>query len=636
MEYLHIINIVKSQISEGHAREKMCYFIEYYCLSCKWMEKGTLEVYPYSVHVILHMLEDELKNYPNSRNLIFFREMIAQVKGKDCICRQEYGYLLDQLQQHVVSDPNYSLQICRELLDKMNEGKYARRICERLETILFDGKNLEKQKNELRYLTIVLIIEQKLYGYSIKSIQKLPDKLFQGWRSVQEIIYTNYPFVPEFQGENKSLQIKEYMENLKVRDRIHDLQKVFERKSEKYVFVCGISGMKGQMLDLEIGNVKIYHAGFAPKFDFEKEEDDFIVEKIESPIHAAVELVSLEQENFMEEAKREVEKALDIICCYSSIQVPIHIDMSAYVVLDKELMTYSSGGGIDELAFRNLRGLDYDRDNWQELQDLYQKYAGAVLEKEDEVSPAIQNSARWFRKGEESAREEDKLLNYWIALESLFPDELALPKEMLMQPVEKTKFNEIQSLVPMLLLRNRLFQYFWEAFYFCNNMYLNYRRTKEDNPFPIPEELAEKCGFKAEGRMYLLTFLESLEEIISEMPDGAAKDYLIQVQVYTTEKAQLKKLIAQITDKMRAELLMGYRFRNIIVHNAKSNMGFIEFFEKQLRNLSGDVIRLIIYLHEQYQKRSLSEFMVRRAIESREMTEKLKYQNLLEWMKENG
>lgn len=636
MDYLHITEIVKSQLPEGHDRDKVCYFIEYYCLSCKWLEKGVLEIYPFSVHVILHMLEDELTNYPNSRNLLFFREAIAQVKGKDCICRQEYGYLLNQLHQHIVSDKDYSLQICRELLDKMKEGKYARCICEQLETILFDGKNLEKQKNEIRYLTIVLIIEQKLYGYSIKSIQKLPDQLFQEWRSVQEIIYTNYPFVPEFQGENKSLQIKEYMENLKVQDRIHDLQKVFERKPEQYVFVCGISGMKGQMLDLEIGNVKIYHAGFAPKFDFEKEEDDYIGERIESPIHAAVELVSFEQENFREEAKREVEKALDIICCYSSIQVPIHIDMSAYVVLDKELKTYSSGGGIDELASRNLRGLDYDRDNWQELQDLYQKYAGAVLEKEDEVSPAIQNSARWFRKGEESAREEDKLLNYWIALESLFPDELALPKEMLMQPEEKSKFSEIQSLVPMMLLRNRLFQYFWEAFYFCNNMYLNYKRTKGINPFPISEELAKKCGFKAEGEMYLLPLLESLDEIISELPDGAAKDYLIQVRTYTTEKDQLKRLIAQITDKIRAELLMGYRFRNIIVHNAKSNMQFIEFYEKQLRSISGDVIRLTIYLHEQYQKRSLSELIVRRAIESREMAEKLKYQDLLEWMKENG
>lgn len=636
MDYLHITDIVKSQLPEGHDRDKICYFIEYYCLSCRWLEKGVLEVYPFSVHVILHMLEDELKNYPNSRNLLFFREAVAQVRGKDSVCRQEYGYLLEQLQQHMISDKDYSLQICRELLDKMKQGKYAGSICERLETILFDDKTLEKQKDELRYLTVVLIIEQKLYGYSTKSIQKLPQQLFQSWRSVQDMIYTNYPFVPEFQGENTSLQIKEYMENLRVRDRIHDLQKVFERKPEKCVFVCGISGMKGQMLDLEIGNVKIYHADFAPKFDFEKGEDDFIVERIKSPVHAAVEMVSLEQENFREEAKREVEKALDIICCYSSIQVPIHIDMSEYVVLDKELKICSSGGAIDEFASRNLRGLDYDRDNWQELQDLYQKYAGAVLEKEDEVSSAIQNSARWFRKGEESVREEDKLLNYWIALESLFPDELALPKEMLIQPEEKSKFNEIQSLVPMMLLRNRLFQYFWEAFYFCNNMYLNYRRTKGDNPFPISKELAQKCGFKAEGRMYLIPFLESLDEIISKMPDGAAKDYLFQIQSYTTKKEQLKKLIAQIGDKMRAELLMGYRFRNIIVHNAKSDMQFIGFYEKRLRSISGDVIRLTIYLHEQYQKRSLPELIVRRAIESREMAEKLKHQNIVDWMKENG
>lgn len=638
MRLTSITDIVKSEIPEGNIREKICYFVEYYDFAGKRMGKGTLEFYPLNPHVILRILEDELKNHANRRNLSFLRGTINKVKSKDYVCREKYSYLIEQLLQFILSDKEYALQICKELLERMAQGKYAKNLCERLEAVLFNDKTLDKQKEEIKYLVVAIWIEQKIYGYSTDHVQNLLIELFRGWEYVDGIVYTNYPFVPEFEKENRSQHIKEYMESLTVRNRIHDMRRIFEQKPEKYVFVCGISGMKGQELDLEIGNVKIYNANLVPKFDFEKEgyEEDFLLERINSPIHAAVELCSIDKENFKEDAKREIEKALDIICCYSQIQVPIYIDMSQYVVMDENLQSCMSGGSIDDYMHRDLRGLNYDRDNLEELQDLYQKYTGAVLEEENNLSLAIQNSARWFRKGEEANREEDKLLNYWISLESLFPEELELPKEVRGQSDEKSKFNDICSIVPTMLLRKRLFQYFWECYYFCNNLYLNNRNVKTNNPFPISEEVAKKCDFKAEGRMYLVPFLESLEEIIKQIPDGAAKDYLIEVQDYVSGKSTINKLIAMLESEYADRLLMGYRFRNIIVHNAQSNMDFIAYYEKQLRSIAGDVIRLVIHLYEEHPNWNMTELLMRKNIENREMIEELKKQKLVAWMKEKG
>lgn len=71
----YIKKIVQSEIAEGHVRDKLCYFIEYYEFAFGQMEDGTLEWYPLNPHIILRMLEDELKNYPNRRNLQFLRKL---------------------------------------------------------------------------------------------------------------------------------------------------------------------------------------------------------------------------------------------------------------------------------------------------------------------------------------------------------------------------------------------------------------------------------------------------------------------------------------------------------------------------------------------------------------------------------
>lgn len=636
----YITKIVRSEIEEGYVRDKLCYFIEYYEFAFDQMENGTLEWYPLNSHAILRMLEDEMKNYPNSRNLHFFKKVLNRVKGRDYVCHKKYNFLIEQLLQLILSDEAYALQICRELLERMEQGKYAKNLCIRMEEVLFDDQSLECRKEEIRYLTISLLIEQKIYGYSTKKIQNLLKELFSEWESVQGIIYTDYPFIPDFETENRSQCIKEYMEKLKVRDRIHDMSRIFEQQTTKFVFVCGISGMKGEMLDLEIGRAKIYNAEYSPKFDFEGSDyrdEDFTPYKIAGSIHAAVELDCMDDENFKKEAKKEIEKAIDIICCYSQIQVPININMSKYVVLNANHQAFKTGAGIDYNIHRDLRGLDYNGSNLKDLQEIYQKYTGAVLEVENDLALAIQNSARWFRKGEESVREEDKLLNDWICMESLFPDELELPKEIQDQPdSRKSKFGDIYSLIPTMILRKRLFAYFWDCFSLCNNLYLNNRKEKDDNPFPISEELAKNCGFKAEGQLNLLPFLESLEKMINQIPNGVIKDYLQEVQDYVSGKREISKLIAKITDECKEQLLMGYRFRNIIVHNAKSNMDFIEYYEEQLRGVARDVIRLVIGVHEEHAKWDMAELLLRKNIENREMIEELKSQNLIDWMKEKG
>lgn len=108
----YIKKIVQSEITEEHVKDKLCYFIEYYEFVSSQMENGTLEWYPLNPHIILRMLEDELKNYLNRRNLQFFKKALIRVKSNDYVCREKYNYLIEQLQQFILSDEAYAFQIC--------------------------------------------------------------------------------------------------------------------------------------------------------------------------------------------------------------------------------------------------------------------------------------------------------------------------------------------------------------------------------------------------------------------------------------------------------------------------------------------------------------------------------------------
>lgn len=548
------------------------------------------------------------------------------------------------LQEHLLSDKEYALRVCQEILDKMEPGKYAQSLCKHLEEILFDEKAMAVRKEEIRYLVEALLVEQQLYGYSVKSIQQLLYKIFQGWQRVGNTFYTEYPFMPVLEDGNRSVAVKEYMERLTVRDRIKDLSRLFEKQEQTYILVCGISGIKGEDLNLEIGNVKIYNAMFHPKFEFERaveqedEEDGSFVPKIKCRIHAAVILRNMDKDNFISQAKREVEKAIDVICCYSDIRVPIYIDMSAYVVLDEKADMFQAGMRAEgDVYRREVEGLDYDRVRIESFQEAYRKYSDSVLTKDGRMSVTIKNAVRWFRKGREAQRSEDKLLNDWISLESLFPNALTLPQEIIGKMDDrKTKFNQICGLVPTMLVRQRFFEYFWECHNHCLNLYLYYKDGKDNSFFPISEELARKCDLRLGENLCIIPFLESLGEILEKLPDGVTKDYLTEVKASVDDAKEAGKLLKKLEEKIEEELLMGYRLRNIIVHNAKSSTDYVEYYETRLQKISGDVIRRVIYLYEEHPFWTMEDILQRENIGKRQMKERVKEEGVVTWMKKES
>lgn len=648
MDIQYIMSIIQRDSLGREIEEKLRYFFEYYEFAGRRMESGSLPFYPLLPHTIFRMLQEELQREKNGRNLEFLGTRLEKVVGRDKVCQEQFGFLKGLLMEHLVSDKEYALHVCQEILDRMETENYAGSLCGRLEEILFDGKTLAERKEEIRYLVEALLTEQQLYGYSIKSIQQLPNKLLQGWGQVRGIIYTDYPFAPVFEGADRSLRVREYMEELTVRDRIRDLARLFDKQEQTYILVCGISGMKGDEIDFEIGNVKIYNAKFHPKFAFEKEngteekngskKEGLESAKIKCLIHAAVTVRGFDQENFIPQAKREVEKAIDIICCYSDIHVPIHIDMSVYQILDEQFQPHGAGMRAEGEAFlREMMGINYDRGGLGELQELYLKYSSSVLAGEGELPVVIQNAARWFRKGKETQRPEDKLLNDWICLESLFPNQLELPKEIGNKLDDrKSKFNQIYGLVPVMLIRKRFFEYFWKCQNDCLNLYFQYNNRKDNNVFPISEELAKKCDFKLEGQINLLPFLESLGEIVESIPDGVFKDYLEEVRSCVEDAKAVNRLWKKLEARMEEELLMGYRLRNIIVHNAQSSTDYVEYYETQLRRISGDVIRLIIHLYEEHPSRTMADILQRENIENREMKKQVEKEGVITWIQIHG
>lgn len=609
---------------------KVRYFISYYLYRIELYEKGSSKFDVFNLHSLCKIITEEISKNNIDRNLKFFQNKLRNISKIDFFIKNKYKYKVNEIINNMTSNKQYALIVADNLILALNKGKYGKEICHRIKRLVFSTDKLEDIKEELNYLIDSLIVEYVIYGYNQNEIENIIYNIFSKYHVQDEFVITSFP-IPEKLTEKN--EIIEFINNLSIENRIDTLNLYFEKEKSKYYYMFNIKGIVGDFLDIHLNNVNIYNWKTKHKFEVEIQNDKPAIYEVgnfmENDIHCSILIESIGKDSIFEKIKQELDDALDILNTYHSIQCKIEIDYSKYIVFDenKEIIGEGMTHEYDENFKREVRPLNYNYND--ELREKYNEYSKYILNKSSDTSQIIKHSIRYYRKAKETNRLEDKILNYWICIENIFKIHINLPNSIFDNSENDKKFNNIYSIAPYIILKNEIIAEYWYVHeYFMNKSIYE----KNSGTQILTDEEIKKLQFNI-GPISLLEFIKYYELLDNKFELKIDQDIYVKYFEILNNTNIATEFINECIRSSKEIILLLYRYRNMIVHNAQYDITFSEFYIKQFDLLTGRLLNIVI---DEYYKskgeRTLENIIVNEYINKKQLTIDLKEKYLKEWL----
>jgi hypothetical protein len=613
---------------EFNLNSKVDYFVSYYLYKTDLYKIKSTNSSILNLHNLINLIIEELSKNNINRNLKFFYNKLQEIKNKDKIIKNKYDYKINEILQNMISNKEYALIVSKNLLSEIDNGKYGKEICNRIEQILFNDKPLENIKEELDYLIEALLIEYIIYGYNETSLEKIIYNIFSKYTIHNKYVSTDFPIPLEIENN----KIPEYIDNLNIQNRINSLKHYYNKKASKYYYLFNIRGITGLDLNLHLNNVEIYNWKTSHKFNVEidkKIQKDCIGygNYENNDIHCSIYVESVDKENIFNKIKRQLDEALDILYTYNNLECKPLVDYSHYIVFDENKNIVSEGmtRQYDEDFKREVRPLRYDsRDEVSKLNAEYNNYSKYILNNSTVSSEIVKNSVRYYRKGKESTNIEDKILNYWICIENILKININLPKSILGKEDDDLKFKKIKSIVPILTCQTNLIATYWLIYDYFSNKYLY-------NKIAIGKTNAKSLQF-VDNQVNLIEFINNYELLENKFSSQLDIDIYEKYFKLLYDKSSVQMYIKKYISTTQDILLLSYRYRNMIVHNAQYDLTFINFYAQQLELIAIRLLNVItseIYKCES--KKDLQNIIINKYVDQQQMVNNFNSINLKTW-----
>ena len=561
----------------------------------------------YSPHILIEdiIVEIEENQFRNKENKKYFYSSLSDFLKNDEVIRKNFKAEFTLLRKDFNSDKtNYTLALSKKINESFKKGIYFKKTLALTEEILLEDKELDIEfVNKINYYSQSLIVELIRKSYALEDIKKFIKNVFDNYHYLHETLITNFPHqvdYSDYENDNGKINykkaeevVKNIMDKLSSKDRIRKLSFYYNKKTEKVKYIFFIKGIKGE-IDKTIFDVNFYSIN---KKRFTEEDRTYDSEDLQKDLNkdkylqAAVEIDFLLPKSSLKFAKSKIENALDILACYFRFRTDVSLNESNYIIVDKEnrLIFSTSGRGKDDRFMNyqdalNFNELEKHIDNLKEFSFLWNS------KKKSETVSKIKNALHWYRKGEQSSKEADKMLNYWIAIENLFNSKDDIKKDIFSDN-NKSKFNLIQEIIAAEQTFKFVYEYGWELYhYFSNKVRNTFGKTE------IPEKLIKLGQLKPEvgTNIYLEKFVEILPQLREYEKNLFILDKIDSVIKFYSDSSFTKAEILNHIEQVKNDVLMIYRFRNLIVHNAHFDNTLLPYFVWKTKSYCGGILRKFI------------------------------------------
>lgn len=542
--------------------------------------------------------EIEYNSFQNLDNRQYFKSILGKCLKTDpafaSICGTQCALALKDWD----SSPIYVRSLCQDMLQCINE-KYVDAIIDKLIDVVDSSETLTHSvKRQICKYSDLLISELIAQGISAKDISSFINEDEAVIDAAGDVIVANDSFhdflKASFPAEEEYHEaIKAYLKGRKAKEYLGNLRKQYLKEPIKGHVIFRIKGVKGKT-DFKFQNVHFYSID---KFTYI--EDEQTISDIEKPqegfefINIAV---PVEHKYFNSSLDYALSKATEVLDFLS-----LDLDATKKISIDRKDIALVIDG--HECGSTHDRTADPSFDEFMnriesiDLSNIQEEISGITLKSHNHIAEndlrKISNTVHWYNKAKTAERDEDTLLYSWIAIESLLKTNSNIQEAIIPEHGKRNKLSIIQEICSGIMLHNRVYSY---AFNYYS--YIIRSTTYYDNYFDIPSDIIEKANLynKERGIMIISRFFNHLNEIKDNVNSEILKFELEELNEFYNSVDKQKTYINEIKN----DLLLIYRLRNLISHNATYSRTQTKLYGYKARLLCGNLIQAVRHHCQKY------------------------------------
>lgn len=567
--------------------------------------------------------EIKYNDFKNKNNRILFKKQLGYWYNNEKIFKDIFNLDVQLALSHFDEFNNkYLLSICNNIKKHMDNGEYFNLIYEQLHELLNTKEINNQVKREINKYSQLLVAEYLVKEYCISDIQEIIEYIYYDYKifNGNHKVFTKFPhpikcddFIDngEINYNKYNKEVVSYIDSLKDEDRFAKLKYYYSKEKIKCYVLFQLKGLKGNS-DIFIGDINLY----SPKVkQYTGESSMSRIEEIEEgrdKILAAVPIDFIMIKSSIDEAAKKLEKVIDFLSISYNSEVPISFDKTFFDIVDVDKYSICGSIGkenIEQNAKHNefiqyVESIDLDENKI----DLYKKKEYFVFsrEKNSHTEQQLLTSLHWYNKGKASSNFEDKLLYHWIAIESL----LKIKKENNFNITgnnDSLVLDVIKKITSSILVKEYFYQY-------CSDTYINISINTNDNPrkYNIPQEIIKKAQLDMKGgdKIHIECFFKNIDEIKDSISDEIMKTKLTEIEEFYKDKEGVKNREKVICD----DIILIYRVRNLIVHNAIYPKYLIQYYAHKVEFISGHIIRYILAMYKN-SKTDIEDILIEKALD---------------------
>lgn len=577
-------------LAENEITNNLRYFTNYWEYFCKTVEQPSVYTTIMTPNYLVKEIIDELQTngINNTSTLKYFYEQNTSFL-KERILFDTDSYSLWILLNEKLTEKDKKITVLKSIAEKLDSKfksiEYKNFIFENLKQTI---KAKEERFGSIRVITETIIFQFIFENYSIDYIKKMIRNIFSfysydDYGNGEKRFFTNYPLKTKMENNNYEDYVKKAsseIENLTLDSRLTRLYEVLINEPNTYYFIFYLKGLYFDK-SITYGDITFYNPKKEPvlKSENEFENDTFSHANYDIGMNAIV----LQKGKDIKIAKLEAIKKIQIICdifkLYNNAKAKLQIDDSSYRVLfdDKTICSWAMGNNKNKVGPYDIIR---EPDTIQNVNDVFEKiYLSEKITQNDKS--ILFDSLHFFRKAIESDSQEEILLNFWISLERLFLD----------FDTFSSKFERTCTFVQAILIERFIFLNGWNCYNLIDNLLKSKtgHRTGFVQEIDFPKELQIKANI-GEYLTYPITielkkFIDCIPEIKNYSKNLVANDVMQNIyDFYKNHKTAENEITTKI-EEIKSILLMIYRQRNQIVHNARYDKTLIEYNIAQIKSI---------------------------------------------------
>lgn len=569
------------------------YFLEYWADLWSGVSSKRDLLTSFNPRVVVKELLDEIvvNKQRNKSNEDFFRRILSAYHKSDPASQKRLKLHLQMILKEFEffnSRPAYLPKLCIAALKDFEEFIYFEDCLASILELTIQQSFSTSDKEAVRQIVNHLIVEFREVGYADDEIRDIPRNIFSSIQyNPDGTIFWDFPHsivCDDWRDEIKFQEYRRKLEELQTRlteqDRFEALRSLVKKTKRHIRYIFRVNGMV-EIQELEVSQV-LFYSPLAKRFVKQDSEINMVKsgelfgEKEENTkaVNAMVVVEAISTSSGEMAARSKVEKAFALCRRVMTGASPLWVSKSYIALNDKNEYISSSHSAFERPADDWTRAITIRPDQWTDaVRSL------SVIENARRVAFSngwgrrFDEALAWLRKAEEGDSYVDRLLAYWICIETLCAktdDDTSNWFELKKEQVESDIFL-IKEIVGKMRAVGKCYEHGWmiyrQLWWQVNGPF----RSQRDN-VSIPAELLQRAQLspKKGGEMWLGDFVNCCAEIERLWPDSLFKDQIGELRSFYKDKTTALNVLRGHLRITQDELAFIYRMRNKIAHDGNS------------------------------------------------------------------